>query len=227
MGLSKLTTAFKIQSESRSGLFFDKWQYSISFYQLRISDIRGLNSYQLNANIENRRHSYYLKDNYTPEVISDLNTTLALLLAETDLKITVSGNWCNVYTNDVTLLDRILTNCSYIRLRYVKQAVVNRPRDVVLLKSADYSFRTYLRAQWVSIDKIAQLENFFKSQGNDIRPCTSLKQFVNSSSNRIQRHWLASHYFVDYNDPGYQVMLELILPRAGRKTLPIAERINS
>lgn len=216
----------KIETESRSGLYFDKWQYSIAFHQSRVSDIRGLDVDRMRESIAYRRTSFYLRGNYSEEVIANLYTTLDVLKAETDIKLTLSGDWCNVYTNDITILKRLKNKCPYINMRYVKQAIVDEPKDVVLLNSADYSFRTYFRAQWVDEIKLEQLENFFKAQQEHIKPCASLKYFV-ASNKQFNKHWMASHYFVDYNDPGYQLMLELILPRAARKTMPIVKRINN
>lgn len=219
-----METNFKI--ESRSSLYFGKWQYSIAIYQSRISDIRSLNYKKIEETISYRKNLLWLKDRYTPTVIDNLKKTASFFINETDFKMSFSLDWCNIYTNDASMVSRLKQECPHAQVRYVKLALVDKPKDVIILDCPEYAYRTYLRGQWINQDKIEQLNNFFKAQHTHIRPCKSLRLYL-QSSNKYQQHWLASHYFVDYNDTGYQLMLELILPRVSRKTMPIVKRINN
>jgi len=218
----------KIQTEQRSGLYFDQWQYSIAIFQLRIGDIRGLDVARTLERIEFRKFSKFLSNNYSPEVITNILATLEFFKKEqAPFKLTLSGNWAYVYTNDVDLISRFETQCPYAQIRFAKQAEVSQPRDVVLLKESKYAYRTYFRSRWVEDHELAMLDNFFAAQQEvNIHPCGSFKRFLNSNQ-RYRSHWLAEHYFVDHNDPGYPTMISLILPKIVRKTLPIVQRINN
>lgn len=218
----------KIQTDIRDSLYFNKWEYSISVYQSRISDLRGMDHKKLDENIKWRSQSKFWENHYTDEVVKGLHDTLDVLKAEPQpLKLTFSGNCCNVYTNDISTLDRLKV-APMASIRYVKQAVPDDPKDVVMLKQSEFSFRSYLRGQWMSEHQIRNLNEFFKTQKAHIKPCNALRLFLYTDTRiKFSNSWLASHYFVEYNDPGYTMMLSLILPSSVRKTLPIACRINN
>jgi len=218
----------KIQTEQRSSLYFDQWQYSVAIHQLRIGDIRGLNRAATLERIEFRKFSKFLSNNYSPEVITNILATLEFFKDEqAPFKLTLSGNWAYVYTNDVDLISRFETQCPYARIRFVKQAEISEPRDVVLLKDAKYAYRTYFKSRWVEDHELIALDNFFAVQNEEnIKPCGSFKNFLKSNV-KYRSHWMADHYFVDHNDPGYPLMLNLLLTKSVRKTLPIVQRINN
>lgn len=223
-----MSNKIKIQTDPRDRLYFDRWQYSIAVIQSRVSDIRGLDLAQTQRLIEYKSQSKFLQGRYTPDVIKNICATLNFFAAEPEpLKLTLSGNWAYVYTNDVSLADRLVANCPGARVRFVKQAEVSQPRDAVMLSQSRYAYRTYLRSMWVDDQQIVNLDSFFTAQSSDnVSPCKSLQRFVKSNLT-YKSHWLADHYFIDHNDPGYPLMLSLILPRAVRKTLPIVQRINT
>lgn len=222
-----LSAPIKIIADTRDSLYFDKWEYSISFRQTRISDARGLNLDHTKANISWRRQSKFWTNDYSDINVSNIFTTLNFLKAETvPFKITFSGSYCSVYTDDPDFVNRLVASCPYVNLRYVKQAVVELPRDVVLLEQSDFAFRSYFKSQWVSDTNLESLESFFQAQQEHIRPSKAFADFMKSRRG-WNRHWIPTHYYIEYNDPGYPVMMSLILPRSTRKTLPIACRINN
>lgn len=218
----------KIQSDSRDRLYFEQWQYSIAVVQSRISDIRGLDYNTTRRLIEYKSASKFLQGRYTPEVIKNIYTTLDFFIAETEpFKLTLSGNWAYIYTNDATFAQRLVAACQNVHVRYVKQAKITQPRDAVLLNKSNFAYRTYLRSMWVDDQQITNLDNFFAAQtDSNVGPCKSFQHFLKSNTT-YKSHWLASHYFVDHNDPGYPLMLSLVVPRMVRKTLPIVQRINT
>lgn len=217
-----------IQTDSRSHLYFDQWQYSIAIFQSRIADIRGLNRAATLELIEFRKISKFLHHYYTPDCITKILAALDFFNNETEpFKLTLSGNWAYVYTNDKKMLSRLQTQCPGISIRAVKQAQLSEPRDVVLLTESKYTYRTYFRSRWVEDHELVTLDNFFAAQQEEhINPCGSFKKFLKSNI-QYRSHWLANHYFVDHNDPKYPLMINLILPKATRKTMPIVKRINN
>lgn len=223
-----MSNKIEIQTDTRDRLYFDRWQYSIAVVQSRISDIRGLDLVSTKKLIEYKSQSKFLQGRYTPNVIANIYTTLNFFAAETEpFKLTLSGNWGYIYTNDVSLASRLTSACPAAKVRFVKQAEVSQPRDAVMLKHSRYAYRTYLKSMWVDDQQLINLDSFFTAQNSDnVSPCKSLQRFIKSNT-AYRGHWLADHYFIDHNDPGYPLMLSLILPRSVRKTLPIVQRINT
>jgi hypothetical protein len=218
----------KIQTDPRSGLYFDQWQYSIAIFQPRISDIRGLNTDRTLETIAYKKTSRFVYNNYTTEVIDNILTTLKFFKQEQQpFKLTLSSNWAYVYFNDADMISRFETQCPYAQIRFAKQAKVSEPRDVVMLKDTKYAYRTYFKSRWVEDHELITLNNFFAAQHKDnIKPCGSFKKFLKSNV-KYRSHWMADHYFVDHNDPGYPLMINLLLVKGVRKTLPIVQRINN
>jgi hypothetical protein len=223
-----LSNKIKIQTDTRDRLYFDQWQYSIAVSQSRISDIRGLDLEDTKKLVEYKSSSKFLQGRYTPNIVTNIYATLNFFAAESEpFKLTLSGNWAYVYTNDAALANRLVAACPGANVRFVKKAEVSQPRDVVVLSHSDYAYRTYLRSMWVDDQQIGNLDNFFAAQNDvNVSPCKSFQKFLKSNK-AYKSHWLANHYFIDHNDPGYPLMVSLVVPRVVRKTLPIVQRINT
>jgi hypothetical protein len=166
------------------------------------------------------------EERYTAKVVSDLRIVLDFVnhIAQ-PFKLTVSGHWASIYTNDPDIADDLIAQCPFTKQHRIKQAVVDRPRDTVLLLEPTHQFRSYFKSQQFPGVKIPALRDFFAAQGNDIKPSIAMQQFLKGT--RHSNHWIPDHYYVDYNDPVYATMLALIMPRAFRKTVPIVQRINT
>lgn len=223
-----LSNKIKIQTDPRDRLYFERWQYSIAFVQSRVCDIRGLNLEATKNLVDYKSQSKFQQGRYTPDVIKNIYATLNFFAGETEpFKLTLSGNWAYVYTNDIALANRLVASCPAAKVRFVKQAELSQPRDAVLLSHSEFAYRTYLRSMWVDDQQIVNLDSFFDAQNStNVSPCKSLKLFLKSNTN-YKSHWVANHYFIDHNDPGYPLMLSLVVPRIVRKTLPIVQRINT
>ena len=179
-----------------------------------------------------RQHWAHLRDRYAGNTVPNLVAVLTYINAIAEpFKLMVSGNWGTIYTNDANLADNFLANCDFVlpAQARLKQAVVDRPRDTVLLLEPTYKLRSYFKSQQFPGSKIPALREFFAAQGNAIKPSPGMQQFLKGTwrGNSNHNHWLPDHYYVDYNDPAYSTMLALIMPRPFRKTLPIVQRINS
>lgn len=223
-----MSNKIKIQTDARDRLYFDRWQYSIAVVQSRISDIRGLDLEATKRLIEYKSQSKFHQGRYTRDVVTNIYAALNFFAAETEpFKLTLSGNWAYIYTNDSSMANRLTSACPAAKVRFAKQAEVSQPRDAVMLSQSSFAYRTYLRSMWLDDQQIVNLDNFFAAQtDNNIGPCKSFQRFLKSNT-AYKSHWLASHYFIDHNDPGYPLMLSLVVPRVVRKTLPIVQRINN
>lgn len=188
-------------------------------------------SNQLNDYINMRMGWPHWRDRYTVEVVDNLRTVLAHINSITEpFKLVVSGHWGTIYTNDVNLANEFVSvsafDPNFASRTRLKQAVVDRPRDTVLLMDPKHSIRSYFKAQWFPGDKIPALREFFAAQEGAIVPSQAMQQFLRSRP-APHDHWFPNYYYVDYDDPRYATMLAMIMPRCFRKTMSVVQRINS
>jgi hypothetical protein len=83
-----------------------------------------------------------VRDQFDLVCLSDLLTFLWPL--KNQIKLVFSGDWGYIYSNNKDLLQQIGSK-HYIHVYYIKEAVVDRPKDTILLKSSAYKFRSFLR----------------------------------------------------------------------------------
>jgi hypothetical protein len=229
MTVSLLST---IKTESRDRLYFDQWQYAFVFFVREAHMLRCRDVDQMRKQATMRQSWAHLRDQYAGNTVSNLVAVLTHInsIAE-PFKLILSGNWITIYTNHANLADNFLANCDFVlpAQTRLKQAVVDRPRDTVLLLEPTYKLRSYFKSQQFPGSKIPALREFFAAQGNAIQPSPAMKRFLQETwrGNMNHNHWLPDHYYVDYDNPVYATMLALIMPRPFRKTMTIVQRINS
>lgn len=221
-GLSLLTH----KTESRDRLYFDQWEYALSFWLKEAHTLRHRDEAVMIKYIQQKISWPAWQPRYDDNVVPNLRTALAYINSiSKPCKIMVSGHWVSIYTNDPSLADDLIARCPFTARHRLKQAVVDRPRDTVLLLEPTHKLRSYFKSQQFPGDKIPALREFFAAQGNAIKPSPAMQQFLKGTWRG--NHWLPDHYYVDYDDPQYATMLALIMPRPFRKTLPIVQRINN
>lgn len=217
--------------EHRDRLYYDQYQYALSFYCADSYALRENTLVNVLARIRQRQMWTGWSDEDTKDISSRLETVYnALTQTIHDIKYTVGYNTVNVYANSTAELDRIIKQCWFIKRPHVRCAEVDRPKDTVVLKNPKFKLRTYLKAQWVDETRKSQLSAFFKAQEGLIEPCGAFKRFVTGTTPRnykLKDRWLPDHFYVEYDNPLYLTMLVLILPASNRKTLDVIQRINS
>jgi hypothetical protein len=225
--MNKESSLLTIKTESRDRLYFDQWEYAFSFrlmeaHTLRVRDARKLNDY-----VSMRMGWSHWQQRYTARVVADLQTALTHIntIAE-PFKLVVSGHWGTIYTNHVNLANDFVSACPCVSQTRIKQAVVDRPRDTVLLMDPKHSIRSYFKSQWFPAAKISGLREFFAAQEGAIVPSQAMRDFLKSTGQQHD-HWFPNYYYVDYDDPRYATMLAMIMPRCFRKTMSVVQRINS
>lgn len=215
-----------ILKESRDRLYFDQWQYAFCFYQSQVHSLRNQNADSLLQLIEFRTHGFAWQHRYTTDVVQQLiNTQDHISRVHQPFKFMVSGSWGTIYTNSTTVIDQFLQDCVYVSSYRIKQAIVDRPRDTVLLNNPVFAIRSYFKSQHCPGNKLASLQDFFAAQPDDIKPSPGMQFMLNRGG--MTNHWIHDYYYVDYNNPAYATMLSLIMTRAFRKTVSIVQRINS
>jgi hypothetical protein len=166
---------------------------------------------------------------YTAPVVDNLKAALAHINSITEpFKLIVSGQYVTIYTNESSVADNLVVACPFVMGTYVRQAVVDRPRDTVFLLEPKHQLRSYFKAQMFPVAKIATLRDFFAAQEGAITPSPAMQTFLKLKGRTWNDcHWIPDHYFVDYDNPAYATMLAMIMPRSFRKTVSIEKRINT
>ena len=198
----------------------------MAFQMAEINVLRGnLDHQRITQTINNRRawqrqqHSQYQWRGYIPildHVEKDLHALCDVLLsASSPYKLVVSAQSGWIYTNDVTLLKQ-LSNLPYIVSKFYTSVYIDRPRDTIKLKNSTHKFRGYFRAQRLTDEERVKLKNFLSNYQDVVRLSPALMHWKNRS-----RNWLSEHYFLDYSEQQWQLMLALVHPKLIRKTLDI------
>jgi hypothetical protein len=227
-----VSTQYQIKTENRDRLYYDKFCYSFQIRQTEIFALRGLpdavsllrfihhrrNWMSSLINQRNRQDEYF-----NQESVDNLMTTLELLSNHpTEFKMTVSGDWASFYSNDLTLVDR-LSRLPYVKgNRPIKQAVINRPKDVVVVQNPEFQYRTYLKERKMSQDRKEQLLLWIQAQHDQekthARASKALLNWLKNNNSTWRSDWTQRYYYIEHNNPMYETMLSMIVPGLIRKS---------
>jgi hypothetical protein len=151
----------------------------------------------------------------TESTVKDLHTLAeALLTTLSTFKLVVSAFTGYVYTNDLTLIDRVSKSPGVSNIEY-SQAVVARPKNTIQLQNPKHQWRSYFKIGKLTTEQKSHLINFLANQP-EVRISPALKQWINLKFTRTQ-----DYFFVDYNTTSWLTMLSLVIPGLIRKTLQI------
>lgn len=224
----------KFKSVVKDRLFYNRFEYCISFRLDEISCLRELShenidqfikrrqiwreiSQQRIANAGNRisivgrRHKPITED-----TVKNLHVLAETLLScNSDYKLVVSVDQGYVYTDDLSLLDRV-DQLPFLQYKDYSRAKVDRPANTIRLKNPRHKFRSYFRLVKLTNDQKQQLVKFLKNQQASIRTSPALTHWFDISFTRTQ-----DYFFVDYDSELWLTMLALVHPGIVRKTMHI------
>ena len=236
----QLTQPFKLIEKDR--LFYDRFQYCISFGLAEISCLREqeLDRNGISLMLDRRKQwrevaqqrwvTLGQKHNaqqtilarrwneITDEVEQNLYDFADILRnSGTDLKLVVSTDYGWVYTNSLELISqlklmRMLTGKKY------SEAVVDRPKNTILLKNPRHRFRSYFKITKITSEQKDLLINFLNNQQSSIRIGPALAKWTTGAFHRTQ-----DYFFVDHNEMSWLTMLSLVHPGIIRKTQQIIQ----
>lgn len=219
----------KFKKVVKDQLFYNRFEYCISFGLAEAAVLRGLDYDLIDARLDQRiewremarkRWKSSMVSNgwneITAEIRADLHQVCALLLeSKVEHKLVVSTHFGWVYTNNADLIDRMrVLRC--LTGKHYTQAVINRPKNTILLKKSNYANRAYLYNIKLNVMEKESLANFFINQKEHIRPSPSLTSWFDLPYLRTQ-----DYFFIDYNGDEWLTMLSLIRPGLIRKTSKI------
>ena len=245
MDTSSLIASNQNRKEHTDRLYFDQYRYSLKLHMKDVSCLREIrNSTKTQTEVEfittkvfAKRLSYDRFWTYTEPGTAILNTTneqtttkmrldnlidiLGVLWPVRDqVKIIFSGDWGYIYSNDQNLLIQI-DNLHYVTGYYIKEAVISKPKNTVVLKSSAYRFRSYLAYKKYNDAGKERIFDYLKNQP-DVKISRGLNRWLKYRTS----DWSRRHYYFDHNDSRIELMLQLIFPDIVRITMPIIEVNN-
>jgi hypothetical protein len=223
MGISGSTRKPRMTRVSRDRLFYDVYEYCVSFGIVEASALRGLNPVRIDRVITMRRSfrsiitwSSEKKIYITDQHLLNLHTLCSFLLQATEpFKLVLSGDRVWVYANCWEFLKKVTQSPGVIRTQY-SRAVIDRPIDTIVLKNPHHAQRSYFREQAVGALQKEQLISFFNNHRDNIRLSPSLVKWLQWPTRRIY-----SYFFVDYDHGSWPLMISLVHPGLIRKTVQL------
>jgi hypothetical protein len=151
----------------------------------------------------------------TDQTVDNLHTLATLLLtAPVDFKLVVSANQGYLYTNDLTLIDRV-DQLNGVESNSYSRADINRPPNTIQLKNPQHQFRSYFKIVKLTAEQKTHLTGFLLNQ-QTVRVSPALNAWIVGPFNRTQ-----DYFFVDHNEMLWLTMLGLVRPGLIRKTMQI------
>ena len=221
-----LLSKFKIHPVESAGLFYNKFEYSIRFGLSELGVIRGLNFDIIDEIVKERNQwrqehrSLYsgYKNIITTDEVECLKKVCELLLQHRDsIKFVISYHTGYVYTNDLTLAQK-LDDLEVVDSIRVQQAVQTRPQGTIALKDPQWTHRTYFRSITVSESAKATLVEYLNGREN-VRLSPGLIYWTKHTNS--WNNWIQSYYFIDHNNDGEVLFLNMVVPRITGRTLQI------
>jgi hypothetical protein len=227
----------KFKSVVKDRLFYDRFQYCISFGLAEISCLREqeLDCARISHMLERRKqwrevaHQRWngqkpnaqqsrLWNEITEEVEQNLYDFAAVLRnSGVDLKLVVSSNCGWVYTNSLELINQLKPMRMLTGKKYSK-AVIDRPKNTILLKNPRHQFRSYFKITKITNQQKNTLINFLNNQQSSIRISPALATWITSTFYRTQ-----DYFFIDHDEMSWLTMLALVHPGIIRKTQEIIQ----
>lgn len=226
------------RKECGDRLFYDQYRYGLKLRmkdfsclrEMRKSDTEMLQVAAVVARRFEQRSNYnkFFNTTYRTRIErdqQDLDNLLDLLVfvwpVRDQIKPVFSGDWGYIYSNNKELLQQISDRC-YVHTYYIKEAVVNRPKDTILLRSSPYRFRSFLKERLWTMDDKNRLFAYLQNQPN-IKIGRGFHYWLKYETRWL---WTRRYHYFDHNDAKIELMLQLICPGIVRTTMPIIEVNN-
>lgn len=211
------------QTVSRDRLFFDQYKFCMRFKFAHSGRMRSLLHADIHKSCEWTNMASQIGNSWIQPVSAEhLNTMLHLsdliTRVTADFKRIVFTDWQNFYTNDPGFFGQLAAVPGVMYVTY-HEAVIDQPRDTVVLQQTDYQWRSYFRERWYSQDQMQTLSKFITSRPQQFFITKHWRKQLNR-----QHCWITRSFFVDHHDQQDVVLLNMVLPGCIRKTMPIVQK---
>jgi hypothetical protein len=211
-------------------LFYDQWQYVLQFKQDHLCVIRGAPSQEvfkktiaIKKEWQSRRRWQEGAPTFTDQDIDNLQKTNEFLKNTVyPFKLVHSGDYGNLYTNNIELIDQLIVELPHIIINNkVRQAKAVLPKDVVRVRNPLAKYRTYFKERKLDGIKKDILLNWVKSQGHDVIPGPATLNWLKDQNLRWRSGWSRRYFYIEHSNLQYETMISMIIPGIVRKTVPV------
>lgn len=205
----------------RDRLFFDRFQYSISFRLFEAGCLRARDSTEVLKNIRWRNDSR-TRWSSSRGLINDMAAQNILDMWDRlhqhqgNIKFTTSYDYMYIYGNDPQVLKSIAVQ-SYTGMPRGQEALVTRPRDIVLKKDPKFKLRSYFKEKSLEPGQQTMLRDFLIKRPESY----GLTKGFTIHLNKSKWFYLMRHHYIEHDSPADITMLSLVMPGIIRKTVPI------
>jgi len=227
-------SSLDVKPVETSQFFFGLYKYSVRFDLQELGIIRGLNPDKIDQLVKDRnrwraehRNIYGFGDRMlridaiTTQNLKDL---CQLLVPHQDqIKLVISYNRGYVYTNNFDLVETLanLPILSDIQIQEAKQIC---PPGTIALKNPLWSHRTYFRSKSVDETQRKALIGYLQNREN-VRLSPGLKEWVEQKTgNGWWTSYTHTHFFLDHNNDGELLFLNMVVPNITRKSKQIVAK---
>lgn len=228
MESSRLTKRLKAVTVKKDRLFYDQYLYCFNFRMQEVSVLREGLDHDAITRVLAYRESWNRSPNFggswrsrrgkeiNDDVRKGCHALCDFLLAQSDYKLMLSMDWGYIYTNDLPMIES-MQDLDYITPVGLKQVVVDRPRDTLIIQNSQHEMRSFFRSARLTQEQKDNLTQFLRNQ-DDVRMGPGLARFLKDEQ---KYRYINDNNFIDHNGTGILLMLNLILPRAIRKTVKL------
>lgn len=218
----------EIVTVEKNRLFYGQYCYSGKFYLSELGVIRGLDRDKIDSIVSYRNHSrsssYGFKvDKITANNVQDLKTLCDTLTQYRDqIKFVVSYNRGHVYTNNLEVLQKIQA-LTFLYGFSVHQVRVISAEDCIALTNPRWTYRTYFRSQTLTEHQRDVLVQYLDTR-QSINLSRGLRSWCQNPKNRWWNLLSQSYFFIDHDDIGEVMFLNMVAPRITNKTFKLVAK---
>lgn len=244
MATSSLTSSSpEIKHQQCNKLFYDQWHYCLRFHLNGLTCLRNARRSSLPEYLDSIQEHWQFRRNFYKytggknlrvtsgswaatdgDLLPIANFARCLYAHLATTRLVMTGDVGHLYANDITVLEQIAQALDPRGIEF-KQAVVTRSRDRLTLRRSQHQYRSYLRDSSISQRDRASVWQYISQQPN-IRISRSATKWFEQNLSNSNSCYSRSYFFIDHDDPGIVLMLEMIKHRLIRCTLPI-DSINN
>lgn len=212
----------EVVTVEKNRLFYDQYAYSAKFYLSELGVIRGLDQDKIDSTVAYRNSSRATSYGYKPEKITDKNVEYLKLLCDlllqysSEIKFVVSYNRGHVYTNNLEVLSKIHA-LDFLHSFSLHKVDVTSAADCIALNNPRWAYRTYFRSLTLTEHQRSVLIQYLDSRKN-IKLSRGLKTWCTNPKNRWWDLLSQSYFFVDHDDSGEMLFLNMVVPRITGRT---------
>jgi len=229
MGSSELIPKPVTKIRTSAELFYGRFGWCGHFHLPECGALRGLDHAAIDRTVSLRRrwgrrmisrpvgswiHAWE-KVQITDAMVEDLHAVCDFLLQDpAPRRIRIQEDNFYLYCDDPGLVDRVAALGIGKHMETIQIQLQGEPGRIYR-RSSEYSLRSYLRQQRLTVTTAASVRGFLLAQ-QDVNLSPSLAAWADQ-----QRSFLQGHYFFDHHSPATTQMLDLIHPGLVKSTLPI------